>query len=215
MWTAAAAWLAGRLHVYLGAVPCVGKTYAMLAEGQRLAGLGADVVVTLVETHGRSAGPGRGWAGDRPEAEHRLPGTSFGGLDVDALLARRPAVALADELAHCKRARQPSRQRWQDVDELLRAGIDVMTTLNVQHLAGMHDAVERITGVLACEAAMVVAVRRPIEREDAAWLVPATWPQTRTDRYGATPTGEVHVGVPLGAREAGRGWDHRSAVWIG
>ncbi len=139
---------AGSLHIYLGAVPGAGKTHAMLAEGRRLAALGADVVIGLVETRGRdgleqAAGgleliPPRG-------AGHR--GRCAGELDVGAILARRPAVALVDELAHTNAPGSLRGKRWQDVDELLRAGIDVATTLNVAHLADLHDAVEQITGI--------------------------------------------------------------------
>ena len=139
---------AGRLHVYLGAVPGAGKTYAMLAEGSRLAAGGADVVVALAETHGR---------GDLDEVMAGLEviprrgiayrGTSFGELDTDAVLARHPDVVLVDELAHSNVPGSRRDKRWQDVEELLRAGIDVVTTLNVQHVAGLHDVVEQVTGV--------------------------------------------------------------------
>ena len=120
----------------------------MLAEGQRLAAAGSDVVVALVETHGRPA-LDEVMAGLEviPRRSIAYRGTSFTELDVNAVLARRPAVALVDELAHSNVPGSRRDRRWQDVDELLRAGIDVVTTLNVQHLAGLHDAVERITGV--------------------------------------------------------------------
>ena len=139
---------AGRLHIYLGAVPGAGKTHAMLAEGNRLTALGVDVVIALVETHGRDALDQLA-AGLEvvPRRNIAYRDTSFGELDTDAVLARQPAVALVDELAHSNVPGSRRDKRWQDVDELLRAGIDVVTTLNVQHLAGLHDAVERITGV--------------------------------------------------------------------
>ena len=138
----------GRLHIYLGAVPGAGKTYAMLAEGQRLAAAGSDVVVALVETHGRAALDDVA-AGLEviPRRSITYRGTCFGELDTDAVLARRPDVVLVDELAHSNVPGSRREKRWQDVDELLRAGTDVVTTLNVQHLAELHDAVERITGV--------------------------------------------------------------------
>jgi K+-sensing histidine kinase KdpD len=138
----------GRLHVYLGAVPAAGKTHAMLAEGRRLSGLGADVVVALVETHGRD---GLDQLADGLEVVPRrrvaYRDASLEELDTDAVLARRPDVALIDELAHSNVPGSTRDKRWQDVEELLRAGIDVVTTLNVQHLAGLRDDVERITGV--------------------------------------------------------------------
>jgi two-component system, OmpR family, sensor histidine kinase KdpD len=136
-----------RLHIYLGAIPGAGKTSAMLAEGRRLASLGVDVVVGLAETHAHD-GPGQ--AQDPLE---RIPGRSAGQghcareLDVDAVLARRPAVVLVDELAHSNAAGSLREKRWQDVDELLRAGIDVLTTLDIAHLAELQDAVEQITDV--------------------------------------------------------------------
>ena len=138
---------AGRLHIYLGAVPGAGKTYAMLAEGKRLAAAGADVVVALVETNGRAA-LDEVAAGLEiiPRRDIAYRGSRFAELDVDAVLARNPDVALVDELAHSNVPGSRRDKRWQDVDELLRAGIDVVTTLNIQHLADLHDAVERVTG---------------------------------------------------------------------
>jgi two-component system, OmpR family, sensor histidine kinase KdpD len=147
-WPPKPPWPNGRLHIYLGAVPGAGKTRAMLAEGRRLASLGADVVVGLDETPGYD---GSGQARDRLE---RIPGRSVAGqgrcareLDVDAVLARRPAVVLVDELAHSNASGSLRQKRWQDVDELLRAGIDVVTTLDIAHLAELQDAVEQITQV--------------------------------------------------------------------
>jgi two-component system, OmpR family, sensor histidine kinase KdpD len=139
---------AGRLHVYLGAVPAAGKTHAMLAEGRRLAELGSDVVVGLIETHGR-AGLDELTEGLEivPRRRIQYRGTTLEELDADAVLARRPAVALIDELAHSNVPGSRRDKRWQDVEELLGAGIDVVTTLNVQHLARLRDDAERITGV--------------------------------------------------------------------
>ncbi len=137
----------GRLHVYLAAVPGAGKTYAMLAEGSRLAAAGSDVVVGLVETHDRRELDEV--AAGLEVVPRRLigyRGTSFGELDTDAVLARHPDVALVDELAHSNVPGSRRDKRWQDVAALLDAGIDVVTTLNVQHLAGTRDAVEQITG---------------------------------------------------------------------
>jgi two-component system, OmpR family, sensor histidine kinase KdpD len=147
-WPSKPPWPDGRLHIYLGAVPGAGKTRAMLAEGRRLASLGVDVVVGLAETSGYD---GSGEAQDQLES---IPGRSVAGqgrcpreLNVDAVLARRPAVVLVDELAHSNAGGSIRQKRWQDVDELLRAGIDVVTTLDIAHLAELQDAVEQITEV--------------------------------------------------------------------
>ncbi|MEU9945189.1 sensor histidine kinase [Streptomyces lavendulae] len=138
----------GRLRIYLGAAPGVGKTYAMLEEGQRLAAAGADVVVGFVEPHGRrpTAALTEGLeVVPRCTVEYR--GTTFTEMDLAAVLARRPQVALVDELAHTDVPGFRHAKRWQDVEELLDAGIDVVTTLNVQHLESLGDVVRQITGV--------------------------------------------------------------------
>ncbi|MFH8476532.1 DUF4118 domain-containing protein [Streptomyces sp. NPDC018000] len=138
----------GRLRIYLGAAPGVGKTYAMLTEGQRLRSLGADVVVGFVEPHGRR--PTAAMADGletipRRTLTHR--GAAFTEMDLDAVRARRPQVALVDELAHSNIPGSRNAKRWQDVEDLLDAGIDVVTTLNVQHLESLNDVVRQITGV--------------------------------------------------------------------
>ncbi|WP_129785743.1 DUF4118 domain-containing protein [Promicromonospora panici] len=138
----------GRLTVYLGAAPGVGKTYAMLDEACRRRARGTDVVVGLVETHGRAATVERIRDLEmvpRRLVEHR--GTTLTELDVPAVLERAPKVALVDELAHTNAPGSKHAKRWQDVHELLDAGIDVVTTVNVQHLASLTDDVEAITGV--------------------------------------------------------------------
>lgn len=138
----------GRLRVYLGAAPGVGKTYAMLDEGRRRADRGSDVVIGYVETHGR---PRTAEKADglelvpRRTVVHR--GAVFTELDVDAVLRRAPEIALVDELAHTNVPGSPHAKRWQDVEQLLEAGIDVITTVNVQHLDSLNDVVEAITGV--------------------------------------------------------------------
>lgn len=138
----------GRLRVLLGAAPGVGKTCAMLEEGRRLLAEGRDVVVALLETHGR-AGTASMAAGlpslARRTVEHR--GVSLTELDVDAVLERRPQIALVDELAHTNAPGSRNAKRWQDVEELLAGGIDVLTTLNIQHIESLNDVVEQITGV--------------------------------------------------------------------
>ena len=140
--------MTGKLRVFLGAAPGVGKTYAMLREGRRLRAEGLDVVVGLVETYGRRGTEEQ--LGDLPVLPRRpvsYRGTELTELDVEALLARRPALALVDELAHTNVPGGRHAKRWQDVRELLDAGIDVATTLNIQHLESLNDVVEQITGV--------------------------------------------------------------------
>ncbi|NDU75204.1 DUF4118 domain-containing protein [Actinomadura sp. DSM 109109] len=151
----------GTWRIYLGAAPGVGKTYAMLNEGRRRAERGTDVVVGLVETHGRSR-----TAEQIGELEvvppRRMPyrGAWLTEMDVDALLARRPQVALVDELAHANVPGARNTRRWQDIEELLHAGIDVVSTLNIQHLESLSDVVESITGVRQTETVPDAVVRR-------------------------------------------------------
>ncbi|MDT0468795.1 sensor histidine kinase [Streptomyces gibsoniae] len=153
----------GRLRIYLGAAPGVGKTYAMLEEGQRLRASGADVVAGFIEPHGRrpTAAMAEGLETvPRRTVTHR--GAEFSEMDLDAVLARRPQVALVDELAHTNAPGGGTRnaKRWQDVEELLEAGIDVVTTLNVQHLESLNDVVRQITGVLQRETLPDEVARR-------------------------------------------------------
>lgn len=150
----------GSLRVYLGAAPGVGKTFAMLNEGNRRARRGADVVVGLVETHDRPLT--REAIGDlevipRQRLVHR--GSSMTDMDVDAVLARRPEVALVDELAHTNVPGCRNQKRWQDVEELLEAGIDVITTVNIQHLESLNDVVFSITGIRQAETVPDEVVR--------------------------------------------------------
>ena len=138
----------GRLRVMLGAAPGVGKTFAMLEEGHRLQDLGKDVVVALVETHGRSATAALLDGLEvvpRHVVTHR--GVELPELDLDAVLARRPGLALVDELAHTNAPGSANDKRWQDVEAMLDAGIDVMSTVNIQHIESLNDVVEQITGV--------------------------------------------------------------------
>ena len=134
--------------MYLGSSAGVGKTYAMLREGQRLQKQGVDVAIGIVETHGRAETAEQ--IGDLPvipprEIEYR--GVILREMDLDAILARRPTVCLVDELAHSNAPGSRHGKRYQDVEDLLRAGIHVITTVNVQHLESLYDEVERITGV--------------------------------------------------------------------
>ncbi|MER7575664.1 ATP-binding protein [Streptomyces sp. NPDC126514] len=151
----------GRLRIYLGAAPGVGKTYAMLCEAHRRAERGTDCVVAFVEHHGRPRTEALLHGLERiprREATHR--GGTFPELDVDAVLARRPRVALVDELAHTNVPGSRNAKRWQDVEELLAAGIDVISTVNIQHLESLGDVVESITGVRQRETVPDEVVRR-------------------------------------------------------
>jgi two-component system sensor histidine kinase KdpD len=142
----------GRLKVFFGMAPGVGKTYAMLEAAHKTLAAGVDLVVALVETHGRAETEAllQGLpALPRQTVEYR--GTQLGELDLEALLARRPRLALVDELAHTNAPGRRHAKRWQDVEELLAAGIDVFTTLNVQHLESRADTVRQITGVVVRE----------------------------------------------------------------
>ncbi|MEU3859349.1 sensor histidine kinase KdpD [Streptomyces sp. NPDC028722] len=151
----------GKLRIYLGAAPGVGKTYAMLAEAHRRIERGTDCVVAFVEHHGRprtemmlhglEVVPPR-------QLDHR--GATFGEMDVEAVLRRRPAVALVDELAHTNVPGSRNAERRQDVEELLAAGIDVVSTVNIQHLESLGDVVESITGVRQRETVPDEVVRR-------------------------------------------------------
>jgi K+-sensing histidine kinase KdpD len=138
----------GTLRVYLGAAPGVGKTFAMLGEGQRRRSRGTDVVVGVVHTY------------DRPKTLEILEGleivsprkltyrgTTFEEMDVDGIIERRPEVALVDELAHTNIPGSRRAKRWEDVMDILAAGITVITTLNVQHLASVNDVVTKVTGI--------------------------------------------------------------------
>ena len=147
----------GRLTLFLGAAPGVGKTYAMLSRARELAKQGVDVVVGLVETHGRVETQALLEGLEllpRIRSEYMPsngPARMLEELDLDALLARKPAVALVDELAHRNVPGSRHERRWQDVVELLDAGIDVYTTVNIQHLESLNDVIHRITGVRVSE----------------------------------------------------------------
>ncbi|MFJ9247440.1 DUF4118 domain-containing protein [Streptomyces sp. NPDC101776] len=151
----------GKLRIYLGAAPGVGKTYAMLSEAHRRIERGTDCVVAFVEHH------------NRPRTEVMLHGleeiprrelayrdTTFTEMDVDAVLARHPEVALVDELPHTNIPGSRNAKRWQDIEELLAAGIDVISTVNIQHLESLGDIVESITGVRQQETVPDEVVRR-------------------------------------------------------
>jgi two-component system sensor histidine kinase KdpD len=138
----------GRLRVYLGAVAGSGKTYAMLAEGHRREARGTDVVVGYLETHKRPQT--EAMLGDLeivPRKKITYRGVTLEEMDTEAIITRHPRVALVDELAHTNVPGSKHTKRYQDVEELLDAGIDVVTTLNIQHLESLNDVVASITGV--------------------------------------------------------------------
>ncbi|WP_343900902.1 sensor histidine kinase, partial [Nocardioides aquaticus] len=138
----------GRLTVYLGAAPGVGKTYAMLGEARRRRDRGTDVVIGYVETHGREQTASQVEGLEVvPRAVATYRGTTFTEMDTDAVIARAPAVVLVDELAHTNVPGSRHEKRAQDVEAIRAAGIDVITTVNIQHLESLNDEVERITGV--------------------------------------------------------------------
>ncbi|MCS0503682.1 sensor histidine kinase [Ancylobacter mangrovi] len=142
----------GRLKVFLGAAPGVGKTFAMIGEARARQRAGVDVVVALVETHGRAETAGLlGTLEQLPRRMVEYRGQTLSELDLDALLARRPQLALIDEFAHTNAPGSRHPKRWQDVLEVLDAGIDVTTTLNIQHIESLNDIVARITGVKVAE----------------------------------------------------------------
>ena len=136
------------LKIYLGMAAGVGKTVAMLREGKRLKAEGVDVVCGIVETHGRSMTASETQGVELiPRKTLQYRGVPLEEMDLEAVLARKPAVALVDELAHTNVGGSKNEKRWQDVEELLDAGISVMATLNIQHLESLHDIVLRETGV--------------------------------------------------------------------
>ncbi|MDP2221072.1 MAG: sensor histidine kinase KdpD [Hydrogenophaga sp.] len=143
---------AGRLTVFLGAAPGVGKTYAMLTRARELQRQGVDVLVGIVETHGRSET--QALVDGLPLLQRKkidYLGRQLEEMDLDGLLARKPTIALVDELAHRNVPGSRHERRWQDVEELLDAGIDVYTTVNIQHLESVNDVVHQITGIRVTE----------------------------------------------------------------
>src|SRR3954454_7641825 len=151
----------GILRIYLGAAPGVGKTFAMLGEAHRRDSRGTDVVIGVAETHGRRR------TAEQLEGLEVLPcrriahrGVTLTELDIDAVLARRPEVVVVDELAHTNAPGSRHEKRWQDVEDILAAGISVLTTVNVQQLDSLNDVVESITGIVQQETVPDAVVRR-------------------------------------------------------
>src|SRR4051812_14821241 len=138
----------GTLRIYLGASPGVGKTYKMLGEGLRRRSRGTDVVIGVVETHGRLRTAEQiGDLEQVPLQEVEYRGAVLKEIDLDAVLRRRPQVVLVDEYAHTNAPGSRNEKRWQDVEELLDAGIEVVATLNIQHLESLNDVISKITGI--------------------------------------------------------------------
>ncbi|MGA2317111.1 MAG: hypothetical protein ABSG71_12130 [Thermodesulfobacteriota bacterium] len=138
----------GRLKIFLGYAPGVGKTYTMLNEARVLKKRGEDVVVGVVETHGRIETEALLKDLEMvPQRRVEYQGISLEELDLDAILKRRPAVVLVDELAHTNAPDSRHPKRYQDIEELLDSGIDVYTTVNIQHFESLNDVLEKITGI--------------------------------------------------------------------
>jgi len=182
----------GRLRVLLGAAPGVGKTYAMLDEGKALLAAGRDVVIALVETHGRPATASMTAGFEVVPRKHIVhSGVTLSEMDVDAVLARRPQVALVDELAHTNAPGSLHDKRWSDVDDILDAGIDVISTVNIQHIESLNDVVRAITGVVQQET-IPDAVLRSADQVEVVDLAP----QALRDRLAA---GDVYSAEQIDA----------------
>ena len=191
----------GRLRIYLGYAPGAGTTWALLSEGHRRAGRGTDVVVASARTHGRAHTAGL-LAGLEVILPVTIPGegTAVAEMDLGAVLARRPQVALVDELAHRNGPGVRHAACWQDVEDLLQAGIDVVSTVSIQHLESLRDVVGKITGVPPLETVPdpVVAATGEVELVDVA-------PETLRDRMarGHIYPAERAEGALGGAFQAG------------
>ena len=178
----------------LGAAPGVGKTFAMLEEGRRLADTGLDVVVAVVETHGRAATLALVDGLEilpRRAVDHR--GVALDEMDLEGLLVRKPDLALVDELAHTNAPGSGHSKRWQDVQAILDAGIDVISTVNIQHIESLNDVVRQITGVVQRET-IPDAVLRSADQVELIDLAP----QALRDRLGegkVYPTARVDAAL--------------------
>src|SRR5208282_4642339 len=151
----------GRLKVFLGAAPGVGKTFAMLLGAKRLKAEGIDVVIGLVETHGRAETAALLEGLEQiPRKKIDYRGRELEEFDIDAALKRKPALIVVDELAHTNAPESRHPKRWQDVEELLDAGLDVWTALNVQHVESLAEVVSRVTGVLVRETVPDTILKR-------------------------------------------------------
>ncbi len=205
----------GKLRIYLGAAPGVGKTYAMLSEAHRRIERGTDCVVAFVEHHYRPRTEVMLHGLEQvPRRELGYRGATFTEMDVDAVLRRAPRVALVDELAHTNVPGSRNAKRWQDVEELLAAGIDVVSTVNIQHLESLGDVVESITGVRQRETVPDEVVRRAdqIELVDtylteyrSEHQVSAVWGSRERIVVGLTGGPEGRTLIRRAVRLAGKG----------
>jgi two-component system sensor histidine kinase KdpD len=168
----------GRHKLFIGMAPGVGKTYRMLQEGQELRRAGTDVVIGVLETHGRADTAAQAEGLERVPLRRLLhQGVWLEELDGAAIMARRPQLVLVDELAHTNAPGSERLKRWQDVEHLLAAGLDVYSTVNIQHLESLNDLVAQLTGVVVRER----LPDRVLERADGVVLVDVT-PETLQER---------------------------------
>ena len=168
----------GKHKIFIGMAPGVGKTFRMLEEGHRLKSEGIDVVIGLLETHGRKETAAKGEGLEIVPKKQMLRGEKIlNEMDTDAVIERRPQLALIDELAHTNIPGSLREKRYQDVEEILKAGIDVFSTLNIQHIESLNDLVARITGVVVRER----VPDRVLEAADEIVVVDVT-PETLEDR---------------------------------
>ena len=168
----------GKHKIFIGMAPGVGKTFRMLEEGHRLKSEGIDVVIGLLETHGRKETAAKGEGLEIVPKKQMLRGEKMlNEMDTDAVIERRPQLALIDELAHTNIPGSLREKRYQDVEEILKAGIDVFSTLNIQHIESLNDLVARITGVVVRER----VPDRVLEAADEIVVVDVT-PETLEER---------------------------------
>ena len=168
----------GKHKIFIGMAPGVGKTFRMLEEGHRLKSEGIDVAVGLLETHGRKETAAKGEGLEIVPKKQMLRGEkNFNEMDADAVIERRPQLALIDELAHTNIPGSLREKRYQDVEQILKAGIDVFSTLNIQHIESLNDLVARITGVVVRER----VPDRVLEAADEIVVVDVT-PETLEER---------------------------------
>ena len=168
----------GKHKIFIGMAPGVGKTFRMLEEGHRLKSEGIDVVIGLLETHGRKETAAKAEGLEIVPKKQMLRGEKFlTEMDTDAIIERRPQLALIDELAHTNIPGSLREKRYQDVEEILKAGIDVFSTLNIQHIESLNDLVARITGVVVRER----VPDRVLEAADEIVVVDVT-PETLEER---------------------------------
>ncbi|WP_293351288.1 MULTISPECIES: sensor histidine kinase KdpD [unclassified Microcoleus] len=168
----------GKHKIFIGMAPGVGKTFRMLEEGHRLKSEGIDVAVGLLETHGRKETAAKGEGLEIIPRKQMLRGEKMlTEMDTEAVIARRPQLALVDELAHTNIPGSLREKRYQDVEEILKAGIDVFSTLNIQHIESLNDLVARITGVVVRER----VPDRILEEADEIVVIDVT-PETLEER---------------------------------